>query len=152
MIKRSQRMQTVERVVSDVERKRAEALAVGERRVAEAESRLTELETYQKSYADQFNTRAGAGIGAAGLRDYQTFMTRLADAVKQQVQIVAKTKQDRDAEMKTWQQAAQRSEAVGGLVKRWQNEERKESDRSDQRESDERAQRPTPQAVRARDT
>jgi flagellar FliJ protein len=143
-------MQTVERVVSDVERKRAQALAASERLVTESESRLTELETYQKSYADQFNTRAGAGIGAAGLRDFQTFMARLAEAVKQQAQLVAKARADRDTELKTWQSAAQRAEAVGGLLKRWQKAERREDDLLEQSESDERSQRESAQSLRAR--
>lgn len=149
-MKRSKRMQTVERVVSDAERKRAEALAACEKRVSESESKLEELQNYQKSYADQFNARAGAGIGAAGLRDFQTFMARLADAVKQQTQIVSKARADRDAELKTWQHAAQRAEAVGGLVKRWQNEEQRQDDRREQSESDERAQRPSPHSLRVR--
>ncbi len=149
-MKRSERMETVEKVVSDVERKRAESLAACERRVTESETKLTELETYQKTYASQFNTRAGAGIGAAGLRDFQTFMARLADAVKQQIQIVSQAKVDRDAELTTWQHAAQRAEAVGGLVKRWQTEERRADDRREQSESDELAQRPSPQSLRAR--
>ena len=140
-MKRSERMQTVERVVSDVERKRAEALAARERHVTECEHKLQELESYQKSYAEQFQVRAGAGIGAAGLRDFQTFMLRLGDAVKQQTQLVAKAKADRDAERTVWQHAAQRAEAVGGLVERWQKDERQQQDRQDQRDSDERAQR-----------
>ncbi|HEU4623170.1 MAG TPA: flagellar export protein FliJ [Steroidobacteraceae bacterium] len=149
-MKRSKRMQTVERVVSDVERKRAEALAACERRVAESERKLAELESYQKTYAMQFNARAGSGIGAAGLRDFQTFMARLAEAVKQQAQIVSKARADRDAELKTWQHAAQRAEAVGGLVKRWQSEERRAEDKREQSESDERSQRPSPYALRTR--
>jgi len=149
-MKRSERMQTVEKVVSDVERKRAQALAASERRVSESETKLTELESYQKNYADQFNARAGAGIGAAGLRDFQTFMARLADALKQQTQIVLKAKSDRDAELKTWQNAAQRAEAVGGLVKRWQTEEQRADDRREQSESDERSQSPSPNSLRAR--
>jgi flagellar FliJ protein len=143
-------MQTVERVVSDHERKRAEALAVCERRVIECQTRLTELEGYQKSYETQFQTRAGGGIGAVGLRDFHTFMARLAEALKQQSQIVAKAKADRDAELKVWQSAAQRSEAVGGLVKRWQSDERREDDRNEQRESDERAQLASAEQIRAR--
>jgi flagellar FliJ protein len=134
-------MQTVERVVSDVEKKRAEALAARERHVAECESKLQELESYQKSYAEQFQARAGAGIGAAGLRDFQTFMLRLGEAVKQQTQLVAKAKAERDAERTVWQHAAQRAEAVGGLVERWQKEEQRQQDKQDQRDSDERAQR-----------
>lgn len=140
-MKRSERMQTVERVVSDVEKKRAEALAARERYVTECESKLQELESYQRSYAEQFQARAGAGIGAAGLRDFQTFMLRLGEAVKQQTQLVAKAREERDAERKVWQHAAQRAEAVGGLVERWQKEEQYQQDRQDQRDSDERAQR-----------
>jgi flagellar protein FliJ len=140
-MKRSERMQTVERVVSDVEKKRAEALAARERHVTECESKLQELESYQKSYAEQLQARAGAGIGAAGLRDFQTFMLRLDEAVKQQTQLVAKAKADRDAERQVWQHAAQRKEAVGGLVERWQLEEQKLQDKQDQRDTDERAQR-----------
>ena len=105
-MKRSKRMQTVERVVSDTEKKRAESLGASERKLNECEARLTELETYQKNYADQFNARAGAGMGALGLRDYQTFMTRLAEAVKQQTQLVLKAREDRDAELGKWQSAA----------------------------------------------
>ena len=140
-MKRSERMQTVERVVSDIEKKRAEALAVRERHVTECEHKLQELESYQKSYAEQFQVRAGAGIGAAGLRDFQTFMVRLGEAVKQQTQLVAKAKADRDAERTVWQHAAQRAEAVGGLVERWQKDEQVQQDKQDQRDSDERAQR-----------
>jgi flagellar protein FliJ len=140
-MKRSERMQTVERVVSDVEKKKAEALAMRERHVTECEHKLQELESYQKSYAEQFQARAGAGIGAAGLRDFQTFMLRLGEAVKQQTQLVEKAKADRDAERRVWQHAAQRAEAVGGLVERWQKEEQHQQDRQDQRDSDERAQR-----------
>jgi len=134
-------MQTVERVVSEVERKRAEALAISERRVAECETKLAELEGYQKTYADQFQQRVGAGDGAASLRDFQVFMARLADAVKQQAQIVSKARADRDAERLKWQHAAQRSEAVGTLVERWKGEEQRALDRREQSESDERAQR-----------
>ena len=140
-------MQTVERVVSDAEKKKAEALATRERFVTECESKLQELESYQKSYAEQFQTRAGAGIGAAGLRDFQTFMLRLGEAVKQQTQLVEKAKADRDAERRVWQHAAQRAEAVGGLVERWQKEEQLQQDKQDQRDSDERAQRSSRQSL-----
>jgi flagellar FliJ protein len=143
-------MQTVERVVADTERKRAAALAARERFVTECESKLSELESYQKSYAAQFQTRAGAGIGAAGLRDFQTFMVRLGEAVQQQAQLVVNAKADRDAERTIWQSAAQRAEAVGGLVERWQKAEQRQSDRHEQSESDERAQRASPHSPHVR--
>ena len=46
-----------------------------------------------------------------------------------------------DAERTLWQPPAQRKEAVGGLVERWQVEEQKLQDKQDQRDTDERAQR-----------
>ena len=48
-MKRSKRMQTVERVVSEVEKKRAESLAACERRVSESETKLAELESYDRA-------------------------------------------------------------------------------------------------------
>ena len=140
-MKRSDRMKTVQRAVEDAERRRAEALAASERRVAETESRLAELQNYQVTYAREFATRARFGMGGAGLRDYQTFMARLAEAVRQQTQIVYRARAERDAELERWRNAASRAKAVGGVVKRWQGEEQRALDRREQNESDERSQR-----------
>jgi flagellar protein FliJ len=134
-------MKTVQRAIEDDERRRAEQLAVSERRVSECEAKLVELETYQTSYAQQFSVRAGAGIGGAGLRDFQTFLARLAEAVKQQAQVVQRARVERDSERQRWQGAASRAKAVGGVVKRWQLEDQRESERREQNESDERSQR-----------
>jgi flagellar protein FliJ len=134
-------MKTVQRAIEDDERRRAEKLAASERRVTECETKLAELENYQTSYAQQFSARAGAGIGGAGLRDFQTFLARLAEAVKQQGQVVQRARVERDSERQRWQGAASRAKAVGGVVKRWQAEDQRESDRREQNESDERSQR-----------
>lgn len=140
-MKRAQRLKMVQNVVEDQERRRAEQLARTEQRVNECETRLTELESYQANYAREFAARASHGIGAAGLRDYQTFLARLSEAVRQQSQTVFRARAERDAELRIWQSAAQRAEALGRIVKRWQDEEQRTYDRHEQRESDERAQR-----------
>jgi flagellar FliJ protein len=140
-MKRAQRLTMVQKAVEDLERRRAEQLARSERRVNECETRLTELETYQSNYCREFATRARNGIGAAGLRDYQTFLARLAEAVRQQTHQVFLTRTERDSERQSWQNAAQRAQAVGRIVKRWQTEEQLTLDRHEQHESDERSQR-----------
>jgi flagellar FliJ protein len=140
-MKRAERMKTVQRAIEDDERRRAEKLAASERRVTECEAKLAELEGYQLSYGQQFSVRAGAGIGGAGLRDFQTFLARLEEAVRQQVQIVQRARVERDSERKRWQGAASRAKAVGGVVKRWQSEDQRETERREQNESDERSQR-----------
>ena len=83
-------------------------------------------------------SRASSGAAA---RDYQAFLARLEEALHQQNQIVIGTRAQRDAERQNWQDAAQRAEAIGTTVKRWQGEERYALDRREQHESDERSQR-----------
>ncbi len=143
-------MKTVQRAVEDDERRRAEKLAVSERRVIECEAKLAELEGYRLSYGQQFSVRAGAGIGGAGLRDFQTFLARLEEAVRQQIQIVQRARVERDSERNRWQGAASRAKAVGGVVKRWQNEDLREMERREQNESDERSQRTSGGELNAR--
>ena len=80
------------------------------------------------------------GINAGAACDYQVFLTRLDEALRQQTQAVTGTRAQRDAELRNWQDAAQRAEAIGQTVKRWQGEERHELERREQVETDERSQ------------
>jgi flagellar protein FliJ len=140
-MKRVERLQMVEHAISDIERRRAESLAASERHLGACEAKLTELESYHGAYTRQFNERAEVGIGGAGARDYQAFLARLAEAVRQQSLLVCRARTERDAERLSWQGAAQRAEVVGRLVRRWRTDEQRVVDRNEQRESDERAQR-----------
>jgi flagellar FliJ protein len=140
-MKRTERLVMVKKVVDDHERRKAEALAACERRVSESETKLTELENYRAGYIRDFAVRAQAGMSAAAARDYQVFLARLDEALRQQTQAVIGTRAQRDSEMQNWQDAAQRAEAIGHTVERWQSEERHLLERREQHESDERSQR-----------
>lgn len=131
----------VQNVVDDAERRRAEALALSERRTGESEAKLAELESYHASYVRGFAARAQTGIDGNMARDYQAFLARLEEAIRQQTQIVTRTRAQRDSEMQNWQGAAQRAEAVGQMVKRFQTEEVRTADKREQQESDERSAR-----------
>ena len=138
---RAKRMKPVQNLFDDTERRLASALATIERKVAEAETKLQELERYRGDYDKQFAQRAGRGIGATDLRDYQAFLARLSEAIRQQQAVVKRAQSERDAERQRWQEAAKRAKALGHVVEQWQTEERRASDRREQRETDERAQR-----------
>jgi flagellar FliJ protein len=140
-VTRAKRMKPVQNLYDDTERRLALGLATIERRVAEAEAKLQELERYRSEYDKQFAQRAGGGIGVTALRDYQAFLSRLSDAIKQQQAVVKRAQSERDAERLRWQEAAKRAKALGHVVEQWQTEERRASDRREQHESDERAQR-----------
>jgi flagellar FliJ protein len=131
----------VQNVVDDLERRRAEALAGSERRVSESEAKLAELEGYHASYVHGFNVRAGSGIDANLARDYQAFLARLEEAIRQQTQVVTRARAQRASEWQNWQGAAQRAEAVGQMVKRFRTEEVRAADQREQQESDERSAR-----------
>lgn len=138
---RAKRMKPVQNLYDDTERRLAVGLATIERKVADAEAKLQELERYRSDYDKQFAQRAGGGIGATALRDYQAFLARLSEAIRQQQAVVKRSQSERDAERLRWQEAAKRAKALGHVVEQWQSEERRASDRREQRESDERAQR-----------
>jgi flagellar protein FliJ len=140
-MKRTDRLEMVKKVVDDLERRKAEALAACERRVNESETKLTELETYRAGYVRDFAMRAQVGMSGASARDYQVFLSRLDEALRQQAQAVIGTRAQRDSQLQNWQDAAQRADAIGHTVKRWQAEELRLLERREQHESDERSQR-----------
>jgi flagellar protein FliJ len=140
-VTRAKRMKPVQNLYDDTERRLAVGLTTLERKVADAEAKLQELERYRSDYDKQFAQRAGGGIGVTALRDYQAFLARLSEAIRQQQAVVKRAQSERDAERQRWQEAAKRAKALGHVVEQWQTEERRASDRREQRESDERAQR-----------
>lgn len=138
---RAKRLAPVQTLVDDNERRLAQSLAAFERRVTESEAKLQELERYRGEYEQQFTQRAGKGIGATDLRDYQAFLARLSDAIRQQQALVQRVRAERDAERLRWQEAARKAKALDHVVDQWQAEERRATDRREQRDTDERAQR-----------
>lgn len=140
-MKRAKRLEPVQQIVDDAQRRLAMSVAAFEKRVLEGEAKLQELQRYKGEYEQQFSQRAGRGIGATDLRDYQVFLARLSEAIKQQQALVTRARAEHQAERVKWQEALKRSKALGHVVERWQAEERHMNDRRDQRESDERAQR-----------
>ena len=137
---RSKRIAPVQKVMEDSERERARTMALAQRRVTDAESKLCELSRYHVDYAKSFHRQAAEGLMSSSLRDFQVFLARLAEAAKQQEHIVARAREDLAAETHRWQDAARRAKALGLVVNGWLGEERREVDRREQRDTDERAQ------------
>ena len=140
-MQRAKRLGPVQQIVDDAQRRLAMSVAAFEKRVLEGEAKLEELQRYKGEYEQQFSQRAGRGIGATDLRDYQAFLARLSEAIKQQQALVVRARAEHQAERVKWQEALKRSKALGHVVERWNAEERHMNDQRDQRESDERAQR-----------
>jgi len=140
-MKRAKRLEPVQHIVDEAQKRLAMSVAAFEKRLLDGEQKLDELVRYKAEYEQGFQQRATGGIGVTELRDYQAFLARLAEAIKQQQALVNRARAEHEAERVKWQGALVRSKALGHVVERWQAEERHVSEQREQRESDERAQR-----------
>jgi flagellar FliJ protein len=138
---RSERMDPVKRVFGKAEKDRARELGDAQRRLVEAEARLNELANYRGEYLGAFRKRAEDGTSVRALRDFQVFLARLDEALRQQENIVAAAREQTAGSRRNWQGAARQVKAVESVVDRWQHAEVRAGERRDQKESDDRAQR-----------
>jgi flagellar FliJ protein len=138
-MKRAARLEQLRTELDNQQKGLRQKLAATERRAQEAAERLAELQQYRDEYAHGFAARAAAGIGGAGLRDYQAFLLRLEDAVRQQQHIAARADAELEFERQRWREAAIQVKAVESVGARWRSEDQKVADRAEQRETDERA-------------
>ena len=136
-MKRSERLDIVQQAAARTEKERAERVALAEKHLAEMQQKLAALEKYRGEYEAGFATRAGGGVDVVGMRDFQTFLARLGEALTQQREIVVQARKALDAERSHWREAAQRQHVVETLAERWQGEETRAANRRDQNESDE---------------
>jgi len=139
-MKRSERLDVVQQVAARTERERAERVGAAERHLVEMQQKLAALEKYRSEYENGFAARGGAGADVIGMRDFQTFLARLGEALVQQRELVALARKALDAERSNWREAAQRQHVVETLAERWQTEEQRAETRRDQNESDELSQ------------
>ena len=139
-MKRSERLDVVQQAAARTERERAERVGAAERHLAEMQQKLAALEKYRNEYESGFAAKAGAGVDVVGMRDFQTFLAKLGEAMVQQREYVALARNALDAERSNWREAAQRQHVVETLAERWQGEEARAEVRRDQQESDELSQ------------
>jgi flagellar FliJ protein len=149
-MKRSDSLDVVQQAAARTERERAERVGAAERYLTEMQQKLTALEKYRGEYEAGFATRAGSGVDVIGMRDFQTFLARLGEALIQQREVVAQARHALEAERSHWREAAQRQHVVETLAERWQGEETRAANRRDQNESDELSRQLTAAKERAK--
>jgi flagellar protein FliJ len=140
-VKRSKRLEPVGALADEAERGCATQVAALQGRLADAERRCVELKRYLGEYQQMFQRRASAGMGVTGMRDYQTFIARLGDAVRQQQGVIEQLQADCERARAQWLAAAARKSAMRKVIANVRSEDQKLEDRRNQKESDEQAQR-----------
>ena len=94
------------------ERECAAQVATLQVRLADAERSCVDLQRYLGEYQNMFQQRASAGIGVGGMRDYQTFIARLSEAVRQQQGVIEQLQADCECARARWVEAAARKSAT----------------------------------------
>jgi flagellar FliJ protein len=140
---RARRLEPIREIAHDAERAVAVRVATLERRLSDALQREHDLRRYRKEYQDSFAVRAGTGLQARQLREFQTFLARLTVAVEAQQATVAQLRQEAEQERVRLRNAIARRKALGTVIERAQREERTMDDKRTQRELDEHALRQT---------
>jgi flagellar FliJ protein len=136
---RSERMQPIKALADTRERDAGAVVAAARRVVEDREKQLEQLRQYREEYAGRA-AREGAA-DAVRLQNYHAFIARLADAIRQQEQLVAAAKQDLDRKLAEWQERRVEAASLGKAVERIADVEQKAADRREQLDSDERALR-----------
>jgi flagellar FliJ protein len=140
-MKRSKRLEPVGEMAEGEERECAATVAGLQARLDDALRRCSELKRYVVEYQSMFQQRAAAGIGVSGLRDYQTFLARLNEAVRQQEIVVSQLESECARARVKWLEAAARKSALSKVIEHARSEDRKVEERRSQKETDEHAQR-----------
>ena len=139
---REQRISTYRRSLETNEKQAAARLHEADAKLQEARQRLEQLERYRQDYTASYDTRAALGISGPALLDFQAFIARLGEAIRQQAALVAKMESERGQVQQRLRNVAVQNRAVGAVVERWRAEDRVIENRLEQKAVDERAQRP----------
>jgi len=137
---RANRLQPAADLAHERQEAAMQRLAEQQQKLAKAEQQLEELRKYRAEYAD---TQGGVSVSA--LLNRRQFVERIDQVIAQQVNEVARQRRHLDGARNQWREAHAREQALGSVIDRYREQERKSEERREQAEIDERMQhrRPT---------
>jgi flagellar FliJ protein len=137
----SKRFKPIQRIASDKERKAAAALGDSLRSRQEAEQRLDELQRYHAEYMERYRDTVAAGATAATFRDYQVFLDKLEQAIREQQRVVEQAAAQCARSKDEWRDRHAHTKAMDNAVDRMRQRERQADDKREQNAQDDRNQR-----------
>lgn len=137
----SERFKPVQRVAANKERKAATALGESLKQQQAAEQRLLELRQYRDEYLERLRNATGSGVNVTQLREYQAFLDKLENAIREQELAVERARAAVGNSKQTWQARYTKTRAMDSAVSRLRESERKAEDKKEQNATDEQVQR-----------
>jgi flagellar FliJ protein len=132
---RANRLQPAADLAHDRQEAAMQRLAEQQQKLAKAEQQLDELQKYRAEYAE-----AAGGVSVSALLNRRQFVERIDQVIAQQIHEVARQRRLLDGVRNLWREAHAREQALGSVIDRYREQERKSEDRREQAEVDERMQ------------
>lgn len=134
-------MQPVKRIAESKERDAAKALGESQRVMQEQGDRLAQLKAYREEYRTHVQQTGSAGVSAGRLQELHRFLNRLDEAIAEQEKRLQMAAQVCEERRHGWFDARGRTRVLDKVVAKYQEEERVDAARHEQKELDEFAQR-----------
>lgn len=140
MSRRTDTMQRVAGIADESADVQMRELAEKQRSLSDGEAQLTELHRFLHEY-QQHDPQAS--LSMTQLINRQQFLQRIKDAISFQHTAVERLRASLEDQRQLWMQARNRAKALGSVAQRMEDGDTRASDRAEQGEADERAQRST---------
>ncbi len=133
----SKRLKPVQQVAANREMNAARTMGQARMHLVQEEAKLAQLKQYHQEYLERFQRVAAQGMSVTQLQEYRAFLAKLDAAIQQQQKVVDASQANHTTRKDDWRQKHTRTQALGKVVERYQREERKAADRSEQKLNDE---------------
>lgn len=137
MVRRSKKMEPVERLAEMREESALKRLGEALQALEAEEARRDQLEDFLREYRQRIQDAGRAGISGETMRGYIRFTEQLGDLIVAQGEQIRQARLRLDTARSGWQQLHGRRRAVTTLIERFRAREAREADRREQKESDE---------------
>lgn len=140
MSRRTDTMQQVAGLAGDSADTQMRELADRQKSLSEGEAQLAELQRFLREYQ---HTDPQASLSMTQLMNRQQFLQRIKDAIVFQQGAVERLRVSLEDQRQRWMQARNRAKALDSVAQRMEAGDNRASERHEQSEADERAQRST---------
>ena len=134
-------LEFLEKLAADRSDVQAAQLARARHALADAESKLQQLQRYESGYHTQLGARLAAPVEIDTLRGHHRFMQNVALAVRQQEIEVARRRANVDAVHRVWQETERRRQGFRVMAEKAVRIEHRNDERKLQKNNDEFAAR-----------
>jgi flagellar export protein FliJ len=133
---KSKRFEPIRDIVASSAQDLRQAMADAERRVADIEVQLAQLQVFREDYLHKAAQVSGP-MDTVRLQNNRAFLERMADAIRAQQQKLGVARAEYEARRTLWSEKRIEAEALGQAVVRFRQDERQAAERRDQRDADE---------------